>query len=74
VRKIQIDNRADCCEERALPLNVQVPDGKGWRMVCQRRAPFARWTCRPPPTTTQKIRIELPGHTALHLKRVSVFE
>lgn len=74
VRRIEIENRADCCEERALPLNVEVPDGNDWRLICQRRAPFSTWTCRPGPTTTQVIRIELPEHTSLHLKRVSVFE
>ena len=34
-------NRSDCCQERTIPLNVEVPDGNGWRLLCQRRSPFS---------------------------------
>lgn len=74
VREIRIENREDCCQDRALPLNVQVPDGNDWRLLCQRRSPFSTWKCHPPPTKTRVIRIEHAGHHALHLKRVSIFE
>jgi hypothetical protein len=74
VREIRIKNRTDCCAERALPLNIEVPDGDGWRLICQRRAPFSTWSCHPPPTWTRILRITIPGMTYLHLKSVAVYE
>ena len=75
VRKIRIWNRTDCCQMRTLPLNVEVPDGDGWRLLCQRRSPFSSWTCRPDaPVATNRIRIQVPQQTMLHLKRVAVYE
>jgi hypothetical protein len=52
-----------------------VPDGDGWRLLCQRRSPFTSWTCRPAaPVATNRIRIQVPQETMLHLKRVAVYE
>ncbi|HEX7500140.1 MAG TPA: hypothetical protein VF524_07510, partial [Polyangia bacterium] len=43
IRGLLVMNRADCCQERALPLNFEIFDGTGWRLVAQRRVPFATW-------------------------------
>ena len=74
IREIRVHNRADCCQERALPLNIEVPDGSGWRLVCQRRTPFNTWSCHPRALTTTVLRISTPGQSFLHLKSVAVFE
>lgn len=74
VRTIRIENRADCCGERALPLNVEVRDASGFALACQRRAPFSTWTCRLPGTPIKSFRVTVPGSTFLHLKRVAAFE
>ncbi len=74
IREIRIENRSDCCIERAMPLNVEIPDG-GWSLICQRRAPFSTWTCHPKqPVRARTIRVSLPAGGMLHLKKVSVFE
>jgi len=73
VGRIKIFNRVDCCQERELPLNVESPKGNGWNLVCQRRSPFHTWTCEPHDLTTDRIRLRLPGNTALHLERVEVW-
>jgi hypothetical protein len=35
LRSILVENRADCCQDRALPLNFEVFDGAAWRLVTQ---------------------------------------
>jgi len=73
IGEVHVRNRTDCCQERTLPLNVEVPDGAGWRLICQRRAPFSSWGCQPSGVRTRLLRLRVPGHTALHLKSVEVF-
>jgi hypothetical protein len=74
IREIRILNRTDCCAEQEVPLNVEVPDGAGWRLLCQRRTSFWSWTCHPPPTLTKTLRVVLPSGGVLLLKGVSVYE
>ena len=75
VREVRIWNRSDCCQERTIPLNVEVPEGNGWRLICQRRSPFSSWACHPKsPEATRQIRIEVPETTMLHLQRVAIYE
>jgi hypothetical protein len=75
VREVRIWNRSDCCQERTIPLNVEVPAGDGWRLICQRRSPFSSWPCHPKsPEVTRQIRIEIPQTAILHLQRVAIYE
>lgn len=74
VRRVVIENRSDCCGERALPLNVEVMEAGGPRLLCQRRSPFRSWTCATGGVKTQTLRIHRPGPTMLHLRRVEVYE
>jgi hypothetical protein len=74
VRRVVIENRADCCGERALPLNVEIPGADGPRLLCQRRAPFRSWTCDTGGVRTKTLRIRRPGVSMLHLRRIEVYE
>jgi len=74
IRRVRITNRSDCCQERALPLNVETLGPKGHRLLCQRRSPFDRWTCDADGVRTQALRIRHPGTGTLHLARIEVFE
>jgi hypothetical protein len=74
VSTIVVDNRSDCCSERALPLNVEILDGSDYRLVCQRRAAFTSFTCRFPAARTRAVRVTLPGGGILHLSGIAVFE
>jgi hypothetical protein len=74
LRKIRIENRSDCCQEREIPLNVEIDDAGG-SLICQRHAPFSTWTCYPKqPVRASTIRISLPAGGMLHLRKVAVFE
>jgi len=74
VRRVVIENRSDCCGERALPLNVEVMEADGPRLLCQRRSPFQSWTCNTGGVRTRTLRIRRPGPTMLHLRRIEVYE
>jgi len=74
VRRVRIHNREDCCQERALPLNVESLGPDGEEMLCQRRAPFQSWTCHVPGVRTKSLRIRHPGFGTLHLKAIEVYE
>lgn len=74
VRKVRIENRRDCCGERALPLDVKAVGKNGERFLCQRRAPFDSWTCQAGGVRTSRLRIEVPGTSMLHLRSIEVYE
>ena len=73
VRAIRVDNRSDCCQLRALPLDVEIWDGTGWRLIAERRAAFKVWKYEVGPVRTSKIRFRRPGTDYFHLKRISVY-
>jgi hypothetical protein len=68
-----VGNRTECCKERALPLNFEIFDGRGWRLIAQRRTPFSTWHCDIDMVRAQRVRILRPGDTFLHLQRISVY-
>lgn len=74
VRQVRIQNRRDCCGERALPLDVKAVEKNGERFLCQRRAPFDSWTCQAGRVRTSRLRIEVPGTSMLHLRSIEVYE
>ncbi len=73
LRSIEVENRSDCCKERALPLDVKVLKGGTWQLVAERRAYFSTWSYDITPVRAQKIRVERPGTDFFHLKRISVY-
>jgi len=73
IRSIEVENRTDCCKERALPLDVKVLKGDTWQLVAERRAWFSIWSYDISPVRAQKIRFERPGNEVFHLKRISVY-
>jgi hypothetical protein len=73
VRSVLVENRADCCQERVLPLNVEIFDGRDWRLVAQRRTPFATWRYDIDPVRTRKVRLVRLGVGFFHLKRISIY-
>jgi hypothetical protein len=73
IRSLLVENRADCCKERALPLDVRVLKGNTWQLVAERRSPFSTWKYDIAPVRAQKIRFQRPGTEYFHLKRISVY-
>ena len=73
IRSLLVENRTDCCKERALPLDVKILEGDTWRLVAERRSPFSTWRYDIDPVRARKIRFQRPGSDYFHLKRISVY-
>ncbi len=76
IRALLVENRRDCCWERALPLDVEVFDlaTQKWRQVAQRRSGFHVWTHEIEPVSARHVRLRLGGVGVLHLRRISLYE
>lgn len=76
IRSLLVENRRDCCWERALPLDVEVmdPSTESWRRVAQRRAGFHVWTHEIAPVSARYVRFRLGAEGVLHLRRISLYE
>lgn len=76
IRSLLVENRRDCCWERALPLDFEVEDldTHQWRKVAQRRAGFHVWTHKIAPVTARHVRFRLAGVGMFHLRRISLYE
>jgi hypothetical protein len=75
VSGIEIDNRLDCCSERAVPLAVAVStDKKNWREVARKTSEFANWRQSFDTERARYVKIHIPLPSAiLHLSRVRIF-
>ena len=72
---ISVENRRDCCGERADPLAVAVSlDGRKWTEVARHTGTFTEWTQRFSSTKARYVKLHLPGRTThFHLSRVRIF-
>jgi hypothetical protein len=70
---VRVLNREDCCQERAVPLVIEVSDdGKEWLEVKKRTKEFVSWRTKFEPVNARLVRLRAPKKTSLHLRRVMV--
>jgi hypothetical protein len=73
VSGVRVDNRVDCCSDRAVPLVVEVSlDHVTWREVARRTEEFTTWKARFAPAQARWVRLRIPRRTLLHLVRVRI--
>lgn len=73
VRGIEVENRGSCCQERAVPLIVELStDGNTWQEVARRKKKFQGWETRFRPQSARFVRLRVPRKTVFHLRRVRV--
>jgi hypothetical protein len=71
--KIVVENRLDCCNERAIPLVVEVStDGRKWKQVARRNETFTSWRAKFPSVRARWVRLSAKGFAMLHLSRVRI--
>jgi hypothetical protein len=70
---LRVDNRRDCCGERALPLVFEVSsDGVKWQEVVRRVTPFTTWRASFPKTQARYVRFRVARKSFLHLYDVRI--
>jgi hypothetical protein len=73
VSSVVVQNRADCCGDRAIPLVVEVSENPGeYREVGRRTKDFETWRGRFASTRARWVRFSVPRGTFLHLQRVKI--
>lgn len=72
---VEVENRTDCCPDRAIPLVVELSqDAESWEEVARRKEAFDTWRVELPSRSARYVRVRALRHTALHLVRVSVYD
>jgi len=73
ISAIRVVNRKDCCEERAVPLLVEVStDHQVWKLVARRETPFNSWLGEFAPAQARWVRLKVEKRAYFHLARVRV--
>jgi hypothetical protein len=73
IHRVEVANRSDCCDDRAIPLVVELSnDRTNWTEVARRDSEFQSWTAKFATKTVRYVRLRVPRVTALHLKEVVV--
>jgi hypothetical protein len=74
VHAVQVENRVNCCRERAVPMRVELSVDKQrfWR-VAYRRALFERFTAQFATRKARYVRLTVDRRSTLHLRRVAVY-
>jgi hypothetical protein len=68
-----VENRVDCCQDRGLPLIVEVSrDHQHWTEVARRTTRFTQWKADFPAVEARWVKLRSPQRTMLHLNRVGV--
>jgi hypothetical protein len=73
ISRVVVYNRGDCCAERALPLRIELGDGKSFKRVAERTSAFEVWRARVPPSIARYVRLESTNSQPFHLAEVEVY-
>jgi hypothetical protein len=74
IRRVDVFNRADCCQDRVVPLELQVGDDqRRFRKVLVRLDQFSLWKAEFPPTDGRYVRLIQTGNAAFHLSEIEVY-
>jgi hypothetical protein len=74
ISKVRVDNRLDCCTERADPIVIEVStDQKHWRKVARHEGVFTTWETQFSPVHGRYLRVHLLKHDYFHLSAVHAY-
>ena len=72
--KVVVYNRADCCKERAVPLELSVSeDGENYLKLAERNTPFDVWTASRLRAKGRFVRLRLLSDNFFHLSEVEIY-
>jgi hypothetical protein len=73
ISSVQVDNRVDCCSDRAVPLFVEISDDhKRWKTVARQETEFKNWRAKFAPVKARWVRLRAHKVTLFHLLRVRI--
>ena len=73
VHSISIRNREDCCDERCLPLVIEVAgDDQQFVEVARRTETFDVWKVEFPARKSRYVRLRVEATTMLHLREIKI--
>jgi hypothetical protein len=74
ISKVVVYNRAECCQDRAIPLRLEVSDdGANFRKVADRTEEFDVWTAKGFNEKGRYVRLRHLGSNFLHLAEVEIY-
>jgi hypothetical protein len=75
VSSVGVENRLDCCTERAMPIVIETSnDGASWKEVARQNEEFTSVRLRFRTTKARYVRVRLASPSSiLHLSRVQIF-
>jgi hypothetical protein len=74
IRRVDVYNRMDCCQERVVPLSIDVSnDGKTFLHVANRNHRFALWKASFPPVEARWVRLTQSNDQPFHLSEIEVY-
>lgn len=74
ISKVVVYNRVDCCQDRAIPLRLEVSDdGINFKKVVDRTDEFEVWTAKGLDAKGRYVRLRHLGANFLHFAEVEVY-
>jgi hypothetical protein len=74
ISTVEVDNRQDCCTERALPLVIEISqDHQTWKSVARRDANFSTWRATFDSVSARWVRLRVLKTSAFHLRAVRIY-
>jgi F5/8 type C domain len=74
ISRLRIENRKDCCSERAVPLTVEVSTNhKNWETVARQAEDFTTWNVSFGSVEARWVRLRAHRQTYLHLAEVRIW-
>jgi hypothetical protein len=75
ISMVEVENRTDCCTDRAVPLVIEVSlDHSNWQQVAERTNPFSTWRAKFPSVKASWVRLRVLRKGPFHLRRVRIFK
>ncbi len=69
-----VHNRADCCKERAVPLQIQVSNnGTDFKTIAEKHELFDKWVVNDLAAKGRYVRLQLAATNSLHLAEVEIY-
>jgi NedA-like, galactose-binding domain len=73
IHVINIVNRVDCCQDRAVPLIAEIStDGAHWKQVGRQDKEFKDWKVKFPRTPARFVKLRVEKWTLFHLADVTI--